>query len=77
MQSILTFGVLAGAYPKSHNWDTDAILTHACEVDAQGRVTKVLCNKVKTASICDNMDGTTEAPTCKACQAKLNKKAGK
>jgi len=79
---IRTFPLFAAAYvagrrgpghSKVHKGPTH---THACEVDAQGFPTRVLCKRVQLESICaDTTQATDEAPTCPQCAAKKAKAA--
>jgi hypothetical protein len=67
---IRTFPVLAGAY-RARLPHASWLLTHACEVGADGFPTRVLCRRVKLDSICaDLCVATDEAPTCPACRAR-------
>lgn len=65
-----TRAVLAATYVK-----IETPRTHAVAVDAKGAIVKVLCSRVKIASLCDS--GATDphaAPTCLRCLAALARK---
>lgn len=67
---IRTFPVYGAAYLNGQP-RLGATLTHACEVDADGFPTRVLCKRVKLESICaDPTQATDEVPTCKGCAVK-------
>ena len=64
--------VLAGAYLFFAEEDT--LLAHAVEVDAAGNDVRVLCGRVKLASLAD--PGATdpgEEPTCKRCVVRMTR----
>lgn len=66
--NLMTLGVLAGAYTaKNHK----SYLTHAVEVDSEGRWVRVLCTRVSLDSICDDEYAVGTVPTCKSCAAKV------
>ncbi len=71
--AIKSFPVSAGAYRQS---DPRSFLVHACETNADGFPTAVLCNRVKLESILDDACVADEEPVdCRACLAKLRKLA--
>lgn len=70
--TIQTRGVLAGAYSAKN---PKSMLTHALEIDADGRSVRVLCSKrVNVDNLCDeyaySAEELAEAPTCPGCLAK-------
>lgn len=71
---IISAGVLAGAYPRSHKWDEARTLIHAARAIA-GEWPEPLCTKVKrSGSVTDDSTQWNIAPvTCPACLAKLRK----
>jgi hypothetical protein len=53
------------------------MLTHACDISADGTLMRVLCGRVSELSIADEYaDDIHAEPTCKPCRAKLKKLRG-
>lgn len=73
---VVSAGVLAGCYPKSHNWSTDKCHYHAVQLDADGMPASVLCGKVKLESINDDATQFNKHDiTCAPCLKKAEKLA--
>ena len=71
-KSFPLYGEAYDRHPKKNQGDR--MLTHSCEVDADGFPVKVLCRKVKLSSICDDAtQGEDAPPTCPVCLQKLAK----
>ena len=68
--SVETRGVLAGAYRGGMR----ALLTHAVELDGEGREVRVLCSRVTLDSLADpyalNDEQRQGPPTCPTCLAR-------
>jgi hypothetical protein len=63
---IKTFHLSGGVYKGGAK--LSEALSHACEVDAKGFPTRVLCGKVKLENVCeDPLSSTDETPTCGTC----------
>lgn len=76
---IVTAGVLAGAYRGGEGRPRSgaAMLTHAVELDEQGRPARVLCGRVEIDHLADDLAGTPrelEPPSCPRCLAKWKKR---
>lgn len=58
--------VLAGAYASKN---PKSLLTHAVEVDQDGRELRVACGRVELDNIADHYSGdVTRQPTCSRCR---------
>lgn len=73
MSKFVTFPVAAAAYPRAGKIDFST-LTHVVEVDPDGKLVRVLCRRVKLASILDDYEMATDgAPTCPDCLRRWTK----
>ncbi|HEX8030299.1 MAG TPA: hypothetical protein VF491_17615 [Vicinamibacterales bacterium] len=63
--------VLADAYRASHK---GPMLTHAVEIDEDGRATRVLCRRVDVDNLADGNSGHDRfaPPTCESCLKAVN-----
>lgn len=73
--------VLAAAYlgPNKGPWTGHRMLTHAVEVDEEGRELRVLCGRVLLESLADagslSPGERHGVPTCPQCAAKVRRRA--
>jgi hypothetical protein len=68
----ITRPVLAAAYPGGRRSNPRTTLTHAIELDSDGRWLRVLCKRVELDSLCDYSDEPDETPpTCPRCASVL------
>lgn len=68
---IVSAGVSAGCYPKSHKWDTARCLSHVVEVREDGSVIRTFCRVKAESILADSSQYNLYPVDCPKCAGRI------